>query len=118
MNDILTDETSQKTGYIVLVVQVSEGFCLTLHWTTKFYRLVQSESISFPDCKSNTLPNCEIWDLTELKAFADDNINVAQKVKLALGMVENIVRKGENAGYQHFLLFPQCFKKTAFSASL
>ena len=23
--------------------------------------------------------------------------------------VENIVRKGENAGYQHFLLFPQCF---------
>ena len=23
--------------------------------------------------------------------------------------VENIVGKGENAGYQHFLLFPQCF---------
>ena len=23
------------------------------------------------------------------------------------GMVENIVGKGENAGYQHFLLFPQ-----------
>ena len=22
---------------------------------------------------------------------------------------ENIVRKGENAGNQHFLLFPQCF---------
>ena len=22
---------------------------------------------------------------------------------------ENIVGKGENAGYQHFLLFPQCF---------
>ena len=26
--------------------------------------------------------------------------------------VENIVGKGENAGYQHFLLFPQCFQKT------
>ena len=25
--------------------------------------------------------------------------------------VENIVGKGENAGYQHFLLFPQCFQK-------
>ena len=25
--------------------------------------------------------------------------------------VENIVGKGENAGYQHFLLFPQCFFK-------
>ena len=25
--------------------------------------------------------------------------------------VENTVGKGENAGYQHFLLFPQCFPK-------
>ena len=24
--------------------------------------------------------------------------------------VENIVGKGENAGYQHFLLFPRCFQ--------
>ena len=24
--------------------------------------------------------------------------------------VEKIVGKGENAGYQHFLLFPQCFQ--------
>ena len=23
--------------------------------------------------------------------------------------VENIVGKGENAGHQHFLFFPQCF---------
>ena len=29
--------------------------------------------------------------------------------------VENIVGKGENAGYQHFLLFPQCFQKASFS---
>ena len=28
--------------------------------------------------------------------------------------VENIVGKGENAGYQHFLLFPQCFLKVLF----
>ena len=26
-------------------------------------------------------------------------------------MVENILGKGENAGYQHFLLFPKCFQK-------
>ena len=32
--------------------------------------------------------------------------------------VENIVRKGENAGYQQFLLFPQCFQKASFPASL
>ena len=28
-------------------------------------------------------------------------------------MVENNVGKGENAGYQHFLLFPQCFHKAS-----
>ena len=28
--------------------------------------------------------------------------------------VENIVRKGENACYQHFLLLPQCFEKASF----
>ena len=28
--------------------------------------------------------------------------------------VENIVGKGENAGDQHFLLFPQCFEKASF----
>ena len=28
--------------------------------------------------------------------------------------VENIMEKGENAGYQHFLLFAQCFKKASF----
>ena len=33
-------------------------------------------------------------------------------------MAENIVGKGENAGYQHFLLFPQCFQKSYFSRSL
>ena len=32
-------------------------------------------------------------------------------MKLVWGMVENILRKGENAGYQHFLLFPKCFQK-------
>ena len=29
-------------------------------------------------------------------------------------IVENIVGTGENAGYQHFLLFPQCFEKVSF----
>ena len=28
--------------------------------------------------------------------------------------IENIVGKGENAGYQHFLLFLQCFQKPSF----
>ena len=35
-----------------------------------------------------------------------------------MGWVENIAGKGENAGYHHFLLFPQCFQKTSLSWSL
>ena len=44
-----------------------------------------------------------ILDWSKLKAFADDKIDVTQKLKFHLGKVENIVGKGENAGYQHFL---------------
>ena len=33
------------------------------------------------------------------------------KFEFARGTVGNIVGKGENAGKQHFLLFPQCFQK-------
>ena len=29
--------------------------------------------------------------------------------------MENIVGKGENAGYQHFLLFPRCFQKVSYT---
>ena len=32
--------------------------------------------------------------------------------------VENIVGKGENAGYQHFLLFPRCFQTASVLGSL
>ena len=32
--------------------------------------------------------------------------------------VENILWKGENASYQHFLIFPQCFQKAFLSGSL
>ena len=38
-------------------------------------------------------------------------INLTQKLKFVFGMVENILGKGENAGNQHFLLFPKCFQK-------
>ena len=31
---------------------------------------------------------------------------------------ENTVEKGENADYQHFLLFPQCFPKPTSLGSL
>ena len=52
-------------------------------------------------------------DQSKLKAFADGKTYVYEKVKFVLRRVENIVGKGENAGYQHFLLFPQCFQKAS-----
>ena len=74
------------------------------------------DQIKFPsDWPENlTLSKCKILDLSELKAFVDHNSNVAQMTEFVFDTVENIVGKGENAGYQHFLLFPQCFKKVSF----
>ena len=43
---------------------------------------------------------------------------MAQNTKFASESVEKIVGKEENAGYQHFLLFPQCFQKPIFSELL
>ena len=60
----------------------------------------------------------KILDLTKLKAFADDKINVAKMMIPVFDRLENIVGKGENAGYQHFLLFLHCFQKVSFFGSL
>ena len=66
----------------------------------------------------NSLPDDRILDWSRLTAFANDKINVTEKLKFVSRRVENIVGKGENVGYQHFLVFPQCFQKASFSGSL
>ena len=62
----------------------------------------------------NSLPDYKFLDLSKLKAFSDEKIDVRENMKFVLGSMENIVGKGEIAGYQHFLLFPQCFQKGYF----
>ena len=74
-------------------------------------------------CKISTrcfhpLPNNEILTWTKLKAFADNEFSFAKMVISILDRVENIVGKRENAGYQHFLLFPQSFEKVFLSGHL
>ena len=59
----------------------------------------------------NSLPNDKILDMIKLKAFADDKLNVTEMKISLYDRVENTVRKGKNAGNQHFLLFPQCLLK-------
>ena len=66
----------------------------------------------------NPLLNGKIFDLSKFKGFADDKINFELKLKFDLGREENIVGKGENAGYQHLFFFPQCFQKLSISWSL
>ena len=66
----------------------------------------------------NSLPNDKIFDLTKLKAFADDKLNIAIMTFFCSDRVENTVGKGENAGHQHFLRFPHCFPKPSSLGSL
>ena len=65
----------------------------------------------------NPLPSDKFLNLSKLKAFGDDKINVTKKLKFVFGRVEIIVGKEENAGNQHFLIFPR-FSKPSFSGSL
>ena len=74
-----------------------------------------SETFNLPSANAinlvNSSQNDNIFNKSELKAFADDKINKIMKLKFNLKRVENIVGKGENAGYQHFLLFSQCVQR-------
>ena len=98
--------------------------CISFFFLTVFSKGVFLRGSKSPNCKVkgrdsiNFLPNDKTLDVTKLKAFADDKINVAQMIFFVFDRVENIAGKGENAGYQHFLLFSQCFQKASFMGSL
>ena len=55
------------------------------------------------------LPNDKILDMTKLKAFSNNKLDVGKMTISLFDRVENIVGKGENAGYLHFLLFSVSF---------
>ena len=78
----------------------------------KFCHLVKCQNMKL---LSDPLPNH--LDCTKFKAFANNELNVA-KLKICLDKEESIVGKGENAGYHHILLFPQCFQESSLSGSL
>ena len=75
-----------------------------------YFNLVMAKILSFSK-ESTPSPNKNILDVTKLKAFADDKLNVDRMMISLLDRIENTEGKGENAGYQHFLLFLQCFPK-------
>ena len=55
----------------------------------------------------NLLSDDKILGFSELKPFADDKSDVPQNLNFVFGRVENIVGKGENAGFKR-LLFRGC----------
>ena len=60
----------------------------------------------------NSLPNNKISDQSQLKDFAENKINVSQKLKIFWGKEENIVGRGENVGF--FSFYHKIFKSCLF----
>ena len=62
----------------------------------------------------NSLPNDKFLDSSKLKAFADDKINVTEKLNFDLGSVENNVEKRRKCWLPAFSPFPTMFSKVFF----
>ena len=92
------------------ILKQSTVFSHTFLSIANAFDLHRSENLFYDEelrCKSsgvNALPNDKILESTKFKADNKSN-----------DRIENIVRKGENGGCQHFLLFPQWFYKVSSS---
>ena len=77
----------------------SEYIC---YWMLSFIIKARSTFFFF-----NVLPNDNfVFYSTKFKAFVDDRFVVFDREQ-----IQNVMGKEENAGFQHFLLFPFCFQK-------
>ena len=57
-------------------------------------------------------PKRQILDCSKLKEFSGNNFKFDENGSKFSKREENPMEDGEIAGYEHFLLFPQCFQKT------
>ena len=77
-----------------------------------FFAILFQRKMSGQFSQINFLPNDKILDRTKSMVFVDEKIKVSKMIVFFyLDSVEKIAGNGENVGYQHFLLFPQCFQK-------
>ena len=93
--------------------------CLQLYLNTTFSNPSPKQTCVFTCLQFkpfNSVPNDKILDWSKFKAFADYKIKLAKMI-FVFYRVENTVGKRENAGYQHFLLFPQCFQTVSHTGS-
>ena len=82
------------------------------------YIFLKTFVVSIVWFRVNTSWDDTILDMSKLKALADGNLKMALRLEFVLDSGENIVEKGENAGYQHFFPFPTMFSKASFPDSL
>ena len=52
-----------------------------------------------------------ILDFSKWKVFIGDKMDVARMLSIIFGMLEKIVKIGENAGFELFLFFPLYFQR-------
>ena len=81
-----------------------------------YHHFLCQQNVSF-SVSLITLYQTTILDWPKLKAFADNKFNVAKIVIFLLDRFENIGGKGEDAGYQLFLIFLQVFQNAVSSSS-
>ena len=67
--------------------------------------------------------HCGKTNVTETMKFVLERVeNIGEKEKMLVTRIfsfsHNVFGKGENAGYQDFLLFPRCFQMASHSGSL
>ena len=70
------------------------------------------------DILINSLPNNKTIDWSKFKAFADDNLNVAEMAKIVFDKVEKHCGKRCKCWLPAFSPFPTMFSKASFSGLL
>ena len=78
--------------------------------TGSVFLLYRRKKLSFFDI---SVFNC----LPSYKTICRQKLTVAKIITSVSDRSVNTVGNGENAGYQHFLLFSQCFQKPTFAES-
>ena len=78
--------------------------------------------VSLYICLINPFPHNRILDQTQLKAFADDKLNVTKMIIFVCDRLENIVGRGEiacisNFSFSHYVL-KKLFSLTLLKVSL
>ena len=94
-----------EIGFFIVCYVCKQHFLSILHNVFFLCKKIQYYPFSLKPkcCGINTLPIDKILDLTKMKVFADDNLNVTNMMISVYDRIENTMGKGEKAGYQHFL---------------